>query len=103
MLIALTGATGFIGQHLLHGLPKSGHRVRVLLRRPACTPMPVASAVIGDLARPQNMSAALEGVSFTPRVPRQRCPAFLRTTTGCSTRKRRSPSRVRPAIVYPRA
>src|SRR4030088_258619 len=62
MLIALTGATGFIGQHLLHGLPKSGHRVRVLLRRPACTPMPVASAVIGDLARPQNMSAALEGV-----------------------------------------
>src|SRR5712675_1045315 len=62
MLIALTGATGFIGQHLLHGLPKSGHRVRVLLRRPACTPMPVASAVIGDLSRPQNMSAALEGV-----------------------------------------
>jgi len=62
MLIALTGATGFIGQHLLHGLPKSGHRVRVLLRRPAATPMPVASAVIGDLARPQNMSAALEGV-----------------------------------------
>ena len=62
MLIALTGATGFIGQHLLHGLPKSGHRVRVLLRRPASTPMPVASAVIGDLARPQNMSAALEGV-----------------------------------------
>jgi nucleoside-diphosphate-sugar epimerase len=62
MLIALTGATGFIGQHLLHGLPKSGHRVRVLLRRPAGTPMPVASAVIGDLARPRNMSAALEGV-----------------------------------------
>src|SRR5712672_2285858 len=62
MLIALTGATGFIGQHLLHGLPKSGHRVRVLLRRPACTPMLTASAVIGDLARPQNMSAALEGV-----------------------------------------
>jgi UDP-glucose 4-epimerase len=62
MLIALTGATGFIGQHLLHGLPKSGHRVRVLLRRPTSTPMPVASAVIGDLARPQNMSAALEGV-----------------------------------------
>src|SRR3977135_3648951 len=62
MLIALTGATGFIGQHLLHGLPKSGHRVRVLLRRPACTPMPVASAVIGDLSRPQKMQAAPEGV-----------------------------------------
>jgi UDP-glucose 4-epimerase len=62
MLIALTGATGFIGQHLLRELPKRGHRLRVLLRRPASVPMETASAVIGDLARPQNMSAALEGV-----------------------------------------
>ncbi len=62
MLLALTGATGFIGQHLLHELPKRGHRLRVLLRRPAAAPMEAASAVIGDLARPQNMSAALEGV-----------------------------------------
>src|SRR5262249_41452902 len=57
-----TGATGFIGQHLLRELPKRGHRLRVLLRRPASVPMETASAVIGDLARPQNMSAALEGV-----------------------------------------
>ena len=62
MLLALTGATGFIGQHLLRELPKRGYRVRVLLRRPSSVPMPAASAVIGDLARPQNMSAALEGV-----------------------------------------
>ena len=62
MLIALTGATGFIGQHLLRELPNSGHRLRMLLRRPASVPMQTASAVIGDLARPQNMSAALEGV-----------------------------------------
>lgn len=62
MLLALTGATGFIGQHLLQELPKRGYRLRVLLRRPATMPMPTASAVIGDLARPQNMSAALEGV-----------------------------------------
>jgi hypothetical protein len=34
----------------------------MLLRRPASVPMLTASAVIGDLARPQNMSAALEGV-----------------------------------------
>src|SRR5262249_56060555 len=33
-----------------------------LLRRPAAAPLDAASAVIGDLARPQNMSAALEGV-----------------------------------------
>lgn len=62
MLIALTGATGFIGQHLLRELPQHGYRLRVLLRRPAAVPMPRASAVIGDLARPRNMSAALEGV-----------------------------------------
>ena len=61
-LIALTGATGFIGQHLLRRLPVYGHRVRVLLRRPADAALGAASAVIGDLTRPRNMSAALEGV-----------------------------------------
>jgi nucleoside-diphosphate-sugar epimerase len=62
MLLALTGATGFVGQHLLHQLPQRGFRLRVLLRRPAPVPMQSSSAVIGDLARPRNMSAALEGV-----------------------------------------
>ena len=61
-LIALTGATGFIGRHLLRELPKRGYRLRVLLRRPSQTAMDCASAVVGDLARPQNMSAALAGV-----------------------------------------
>src|SRR5713101_3270309 len=61
MLLALTGATGFIGQHLLRELPKRGYRVRVLLRRPTSLSPQSASAVIGDLARPRNMSAALEG------------------------------------------
>jgi UDP-glucose 4-epimerase len=62
MLLALTGATGFIGQHLLHELPKRGYRLRVLLRRPTSLPIQCASAVIGNLAKPRNMSAALEGV-----------------------------------------
>src|SRR5499427_3014941 len=62
MLLALTGATGFIGQHLLRDLPRRGYRIRVLLRRPASLPNETASAIIGDLARPRNMSAALEGV-----------------------------------------
>jgi nucleoside-diphosphate-sugar epimerase len=61
-LIALTGATGFIGQHLLHELPKRGYRLRVLLRRPSVVPLESASAIIGDLARPQNMTAALADV-----------------------------------------
>jgi nucleoside-diphosphate-sugar epimerase len=61
-LVALTGATGFIGQWLLRELPKRGYRLRVLLRRPSVVPMAAASAVVGDLARPQNMAAALADV-----------------------------------------
>jgi len=62
MLLALTGSTGFIGRHLLRDLAQRGHRLRVLLRRPAAAPLDAASAVIGDLARPQNMAAALADV-----------------------------------------
>jgi UDP-glucose 4-epimerase len=61
-LIALTGATGFVGQWLLRELPKRGYRLRVLLRRPSAVPIESASAVVGDLARPQNMAAALADV-----------------------------------------
>jgi nucleoside-diphosphate-sugar epimerase len=61
-LIALTGATGFIGRRLLAELPRRGFRVRVLLRRPTEVALDCGSAVIGDLARPQNMAAALADV-----------------------------------------
>jgi nucleoside-diphosphate-sugar epimerase len=61
-LIALTGATGFIGQHLLKELPKRGYRLRVLLRRPSEIQLDCASALIGDLTKPYNMSEALSGV-----------------------------------------
>ena len=37
-LIALTGATGFIGRYLLQELPKRGYRLRVLLRPPTTLP-----------------------------------------------------------------
>jgi UDP-glucose 4-epimerase len=61
-LVALTGATGFIGRHLARELPRRGYRIRVLLRRPVEAPLEFGSAVIGDLARPQNLSAALADV-----------------------------------------
>ena len=61
-LIALTGGTGFIGQHLLRELGRRDFRLRVLLRRPSTLPVECASAVVGDLMRPQNMSAALADV-----------------------------------------
>jgi nucleoside-diphosphate-sugar epimerase len=61
-LIALTGGTGFIGQHLLRELGRRGFQLRVLLRRPSNLPVECASAVVGDLMRPQNMSAAFADV-----------------------------------------
>ncbi|MBX9930770.1 MAG: NAD(P)H-binding protein [Methylobacterium sp.] len=61
-LIALTGATGFIGRHLLKTLSAKGFRVRVLLRRPIEVPEGASGAVVGDLTRPMNMAAALAGV-----------------------------------------
>jgi UDP-glucose 4-epimerase len=62
-LVALTGATGFIGRRLLRDLPARGYSVRALLRRPAEVPVDCASAVIGDIAKPHNMAAALEDVA----------------------------------------
>jgi nucleoside-diphosphate-sugar epimerase len=61
-LVALTGATGFIGQHLLKELSQRGYRLRVLLRRPTVLPEGCASVLIGDLAQPYNMSEALADV-----------------------------------------
>jgi nucleoside-diphosphate-sugar epimerase len=62
-LIALTGATGFIGRHLVRELPKRGFQVRVLLRRPSAEAMAAPSAVIADLSDPKRMAAALSGVN----------------------------------------
>jgi len=61
-LVALTGATGFIGQHLLRGLSARGYRLRVLLRRPTAMPDGCASVLIGDIAKSYNMSEALADV-----------------------------------------
>lgn len=63
-LIALTGSTGFIGRHLLAELPRRGYRIRVLLRRPSDVPEGASSAVIGDIASPHNMAAALRDVDM---------------------------------------
>ena len=61
-VIAVTGATGFIGRYLVRHLPQLGFRVRVLLRKPTPLPPDWSSAVSGDLARPINMAAALANV-----------------------------------------
>ncbi|EHN12995.1 UDP-glucose 4-epimerase [Patulibacter medicamentivorans] len=59
--ILLTGATGLVGSRLLPRLLDAGHDCRALVRGDAELP-PGATAVRGDLADPDALSAAVEGV-----------------------------------------
>ena len=62
-LIALTGATGFIGRHLLAELPQARlSRPRAAAAAHGGAAEGATGAVIGDIASPQNMAAALRGV-----------------------------------------
>lgn len=60
--IALTGATGFLGRHLLKVLLEQGHQVRALIRRPSALPdiqSPNLSLIEGDLNA--DLTAWVEG------------------------------------------
>ncbi len=61
-LVLVTGASGFIGPHLVAGLLAAGYRVRVAQRRATPAPAGVETVVTGDLAEPVEWTAALEGV-----------------------------------------
>lgn len=63
-LIALTGATGFVGRHLLMDLSRRGFRLRVLLRRPVPEFATGEQVLIGDLASPINLAQAMRDVDF---------------------------------------
>lgn len=63
-LIALTGATGFVGRHLVKDLKRRGFRVRALLRHPDALFPDIENAVIGDIASPRNLAEALRQVDY---------------------------------------
>ena len=61
--VLLTGATGFIGQHLHGPLVEAGHSVRCLTRRPdeARSRWPGREWVAGDVGDPPSLVRAMEG------------------------------------------
>ncbi|MBD3845333.1 NAD-dependent epimerase/dehydratase family protein [Bosea sp. SSUT16] len=60
--ILLTGASGFVGPHVVAALTGAGWRLRLALRRPVPVPAGVETVKIGDLAQPLDWSEALRGV-----------------------------------------
>jgi nucleoside-diphosphate-sugar epimerase len=63
-LVAVTGATGFVGPHLVAALARRGHKVRLLIRR--WSPVPSlagveAEIVLGDLADEAALRRLVDG------------------------------------------
>jgi nucleoside-diphosphate-sugar epimerase len=60
--IFVTGASGFVGRHIVQRLCGTGHHVRALVRAKREFD-PSVQMVIGDLGRPETYAPALDGVS----------------------------------------
>jgi dihydroflavonol-4-reductase len=89
--VFLTGASGFVGAHVLEALVARGYRVRALVRDPLDAPSG-AVAVTGDLRSPGTLVAALRGCryvihtaalySFSPRDRATIAEVNIRGTAG---------------------
>lgn len=63
MLTAVTGATGFIGRHLVEALVNAGHEVRVLSRREAPELAALGATVVrGDIRHGDGVDRLVDGV-----------------------------------------
>lgn len=63
--IGLTGATGFVGSHLLEALLSGGAKVRVLVRDPGKLPEDARAqveTVVGDLSQPLALQRFVQGL-----------------------------------------
>ena len=61
--VFLTGASGFVGAHVLDALLARGYRVRALVREPLALP-PGVTPVSGDLRFPASLAPALRGCRY---------------------------------------
>ncbi len=61
-VVGVTGATGFIGRHIVPALQSAGHEVRALVRRPQELVGSGVDTRRADLLEASSLSAALEGV-----------------------------------------
>ncbi len=60
--VLLTGATGFLGRHVLEELLRKGYRVRCLVRSPQKLPSGVAATpIVGDITQQEAVSRAAAG------------------------------------------
>ena len=60
--VLLTGATGFLGRHVLDQLLRQGYRVRCLVRSPEKLPPNVAvTPIVGDITQAESVSRAAAG------------------------------------------
>ena len=69
MRIAITGATGFIGRYMLHGMTRAGHDCRVLVRpgREDAVDQPEgkpAEIHVGDLKDPGSIEGFLKDIDL---------------------------------------
>ncbi|MGI9625367.1 MAG: NAD-dependent epimerase/dehydratase family protein [Longimicrobiales bacterium] len=60
-LVALTGATGFVGRRLTRALTRKGYRVRALTRRQQAPTSELLEWVSGSLEDPESLSRLVEG------------------------------------------
>lgn len=91
--VFLTGATGFIGRHVLDALLAAGYRVRALVRPTsrALAPRSGLQQVIGDLLQPSELVHHMVGCRYLVHVaslyafaPRQRRDIWATNVRGCA-------------------